>query len=496
MPTFTTKSWSIRSRLTAWYALSSLVILAVAGTAAYYAFQSTFIAQTDRSLTIKGMQVISSAVGQELYRRANKFITPKTDPAVVVSNFRTLLSTDATSPVGDPIYLRLLQTDPEKVILLSNNVKQHDFVQRVLRSYIDMPSDDTVQQFFAGSTVYDELRVVDIRVPRQQFVLQLATPWQRDQDALSPLVNIIALVVLFGFALSALGGWVLVGQTLRPISEIVTEAERTTGSRLEPEFVAARTMTDDEIGHLASALNAMMARVHNALNSQRQFTADASHDLRTPLTILRGEIELALNRERSVDEYRSVLRSSLEETERLIRIVSDLGELANADVEREDRCNRKAVNISRLCRDVVVSRRHHADSLNVNLGFTCPHELENAVLPADELALERAIGNLLDNAINYNRAFGTVDLELSMRDSHVFLKVRDTGDGISSDDLPHIFDRFYRGDKSRAMNGSHGFMHSGLGLAIVKSIVDSHDGVVQVESAIGAGSVFTICLPA
>jgi signal transduction histidine kinase len=308
-------------------------------------------------------------------------------------------------------------------------------------------------------------------------------------------VNIIAGVIVFGFALSAIGGWILVGRTLQPISEIVAEASKMSGNRLEPAFVAARTLADDEIGDLVTALNQMMSRVQAAIECQRQFTADASHDLKTPLAILRGEMELALDRDRSIDEYRGVLVSGLEETERLIRIVSDLRELANADLDQVSSVRRSECDLVDLAANVVDSRTHYAIMRNVSLKMIESKGMHKIVMWVDPVAIERAIANLVDNAIHYNRSPGQVKVYVQKEDDAAVLKVYDTGIGIDESDKEFIFDRFYRGDKSRSKTGLNDRSNSGLGLAIVKSIVTSHGGSVKVESKVGDGSTFTIRLP-
>jgi two-component system OmpR family sensor kinase len=487
---------SIRTRLTAWYALSTLLILTVTGTISYFAIRAIFVYDTDRSLTIKGMEVIYSAAGSELLHRSNYYLEPPIDRRTLLANMSRQFDTDAYDPLGDAIYMRLFRTSPDALALISHNVKKHDLIQRTLGQTLNIDKAQNVSGSFLGANEFDELRVLNIRVPRQPYILQLATSWQHYEDTLRTTVLVIASIIGFGFALSALGGWLLVGRTLQPILEIVIEASKMSGDKLEPAFVAARTVAEDEIGQLVKALNAMMGRVHQAIVSQRRFTADASHDLKTPLAILLGEMELALTRERSGEEYRRVLVSGLEETKRLIHIVGDLRDLATAEFEKEHRMNRTLVDIVRLTQSVVGNRQRQAQLQNIDLTMSNTDNVPEILIAVDESALERAIANLVDNAILYNTQPGRVDVSIDVSDGVVLIHVRDTGIGIPVDECDLIFDRFYRGDRSRTtVSGLNSGSNSGLGLAIVKSVVTAHGGRVTVRSELGVGSVFTIRLP-
>jgi signal transduction histidine kinase len=448
----------------------------------------------DRSLTVKGMEVINSAAGSELLFHDGRFLHPALSKQQLLTSIQSQFTSDAADPLGDPIYMRVFDNSTKSLALISHNLKMHDLVQTTLGSTFELPSSETINCYFLGKTPVDKLRVVEIRIPREPYVLQLASPWKRYEDTLGSMLTVIIEIVIFGFALSAFGGWLLVTKTLRPITEIVTEASKMNGNQLEPSFVAAHTKTDDEIGHLVTALNAMMARVHQAIVSQRQFTADASHDLRTPLAILQGEIELVLNRDRTVDEYRRVLLSALEETQRLTHIVNDLRELARADFESKNILRRTPVDLADLTTTVVKSRLRQAELLGISV--STEGTWRTTMVNADESAVGRAIANLLDNAITYNTEGGSVVVKLQIIDGCAVVSVTDTGVGISEPDCGRIFDRFYRGNKSRPSLVNNASSNTGLGLAIVKAVAVAHGGDVNVTSTIGEGSSFSISFPA
>ena len=275
------------------------------------------------------------------------------------------------------------------------------------------------------------------------------------------------------------------GRALRPIDRIVTEAEGLTAERLGPVLLSQRALSDNEIGHLVAALNGMLARLSAAFAGQRQFTADASHELRTPLTILRGEFEVALSRERAASEYRRTLVSGLEEVERMARIVESLGVLARGDAGLAR--PHVPVSLTALAADVTASLRRRADEQGLNLVVEVDGE---AVVRGDTDALRRMVQNLVENALAYTPPGGRVSVSLNAAEEECHLCVADTGVGIAPDALPHVFDRFFRGDKSRANTGG-----SGLGLSIVQSIVQAHGGQVEANSELGRGSRFVVTLP-
>ena len=491
-------SWSIRWRLTLWYTACVLSILTMAGIVAIYGFRAAIVADTDRSLTIKAAAIIAKITGGDRIRFQRTYYVPPLNPVEMAQRAQIAVSEQDFDSSGDPIYTRLIDTVGDRAVASSSNIMRRGFVEQRLGS-VSSITRLGVHAFFVGSDKENELRVLLVRVPRSPFTLQLATPWSRNEDVLTQVTGPMIWIVLFFVAVSSLGGWLLVGRTLQPISEIVSEAEKLRGDRLEPAFVAARTYGKDEIGHLVSALNAMMSRVHGAVAMQRQFTADASHDLRTPLTILRGEMEFALAKRRTSEEYRDALKNGLDAADRLIRIVADLSELAMADSQEvgQSLSNQTAVDVCDLCESVLTSRMSEASARNISLSFRDSSGAESTFASVNRLAMERAIANLIDNAIIYNRSGGSVEVVTGLsHDNRVTIDVIDTGIGIHEADQTHIFDRFYRGDKARGSSGNdeHG-SGSGLGLAIAQYVVTSCGGELNVTSKVGHGSRFTISLP-
>jgi signal transduction histidine kinase len=242
----------------------------------------------------------------------------------------------------------------------------------------------------------------------------------------------------------------------------------------------------DEIGRLARTLNALIARLESAFARQRQFTADASHELRTPLTIMRGELDVTLLRERSATEYRETLVGVRDEVTRLQDLVADLLLLARTD-ERAP-LPTTVVDLAAVAATVETQLRPLARARRQTL------TLDAVLVPVRGIAgdLERLVRNLVENAIRYTPDAGTIAVTVRRDGTHALLTVTDTGPGIDPEALPQLFDRFTRADtaRNRAAGGA------GLGLAIAESIAHRHGGTITVVSSVGAGSAFTLTLPA
>jgi signal transduction histidine kinase len=232
----------------------------------------------------------------------------------------------------------------------------------------------------------------------------------------------------------------------------------------------------------------MLDRIEIAFRRITQFTADASHELRTPISLMRTEAELVLRRSRDEAEYREALRHILLESERTTSLIEDLLALARADAGRET-MNRHPVDLRRTLRTVGEGWRQVAKIRN--LQFSESLDQRESLVSADEAALRRAIDILLDNAFKYTPSPGKVQLSSEQRNGSVVISVRDSGLGIAAEEQSRIFERFYRIDKARSRDTGG----AGLGLAIALWIVQQHGGSIQVESASGQGSIFRIELP-
>ena len=280
--------------------------------------------------------------------------------------------------------------------------------------------------------------------------------------------------------------YLLLNQWLRTIAAASESAHRIgmQANLRERLFVPQE---DDELARLAKTFNELLDRLEASLHSQQRFLADASHELRTPLTVLRGEIEVALRRERAGEEYREILQSSREEIERLSRLTENLLALARADAG-EGVAAREQVDLAVLCHEVTRKLSSLSDERKVSIAVHAPSAV---IMRGDSLALERVLANLVENALRYSPKGEQVTLTAGVEEGVGFVHVADTGPGIPSEHLPHLFERFYRVDKAR----SREFGGAGLGLSIVKAFVEAHGGSVVVASELGKGTVFTVRVP-
>ena len=287
-------------------------------------------------------------------------------------------------------------------------------------------------------------------------------------------------VLVLGLA----GGWWLATRAIRPIDAISATASKIAGGDL-----AQRINTDDtesELGRLTGVLNSTFARLEAAFAQQGRFTADASHELRTPVSVILSQTQMALSRERSAAEYRDTLEACQRAAQRMRRLTESLLELAKLDAG-EEAMKRERFDLARVARESAELLRPLATESNVKI------ECEVAPMECvgDPERIGQVVTNLISNAIHYNRERGEVRLSSSAVNGSVTLAVNDTGLGIPAEDLPHLFERFYRVDKSRARASGR----TGLGLAICKAIVDAHGGRLEVWSELGKGSTFTLTLP-
>jgi heavy metal sensor kinase len=280
-------------------------------------------------------------------------------------------------------------------------------------------------------------------------------------------------------------GWLLTKRAMQPLHDLVRTSESITGANLSLRIPLRGA--GDELDRLIDTFNRMIGRLENSFQQMRQFTTDVSHELRTPITAVRGQLEVALMTARREEELRDAIQAALEETERLSNLVRAMLALSHAE-SGQTMLRKKRQDLSVLAGDVLEQFRILAEEAGVRLVTVLPPGCEAEV---DQTQFERLVSNLLSNAIKYTPSSGEVRLRLKPEAASVELTVEDTGCGIASEHLPHIFDRFYRVPGADA--GSERGL--GLGLSFVAWIVSAHGGKIEVSSQPARGSRFVVTLP-
>jgi heavy metal sensor kinase len=318
----------------------------------------------------------------------------------------------------------------------------------------------------------------------QPAALVIARSTRQIDQALTGLVRTLVIAIPLALALAAAGGIFLARRALKPVDQIAHTAQEIEETDLSRRIDVS---TRDELGRLAATLNAMIGRLEKAFQRQKQFTSDASHELRAPLAVIEAESTLALQKERPSNDYRRSLEIISQESRQMSSLIDKLLTLARADAGKEQ-WNFTELNLSKLITNLSTDIEVLCQEKGLSFQLGQP---QNLVVKGDEARLRELLMNLLDNAIRYTPAPGTVSMSLRREGQMAVIAITDTGIGIPAEDIPSIFERFYRVDKSR----SRAEGGSGLGLAICKHIAEAHGGKIEVESQVGAGSTFSVWLP-
>jgi two-component system OmpR family sensor kinase len=347
---------------------------------------------------------------------------------------------------------------------------------------------DVVIETFPDLAAGEPVRIVTLPIEvdgRLRYALQVGT-------SLRPAADFIRLArVLFAAAAFAiLAGVMLTGawlsrRALLPVDRIVAMARRIGDTTLSQRL--PHPGTRDELGRLVTTLNEMLGRLEKNVEAQRRFTADASHELRSPLSRLRTELDIALRRARSAVEYEVVLRSCLEEVERLSELTEELLVLTRLDAGERDR-PREPVEVMPAVEEAL---ERLAPEMAARQLTTAASGDRAAAVVVPRALLRLVVGNLLGNAVKFSRFGGEVGVRVERDGDHVALAVTDSGDGIPAEDMPRVFERFYRGPAS----GSPDVPGFGLGLALCHAVVDAYGGTIAVASTPGKGTVFTVRVP-
>ncbi|MDB4913307.1 MAG: two-component histidine kinase [Gemmatimonadetes bacterium] len=478
---------SIRMRLTAWNGGVLVFVLCLLAASAYAFLRYATLAQVDRALEQQVRLVVLTARAQP-HGGGNDdmaaLIKDLEDHGIVATRAGDMPDTFLTTPV------RLEENDELHPTPWKESPGLPDIDRADLRAKLSMRRDD--EEAFSVRGRHGGLRALVERVPLGPRTLTvIATQPLHATAELLETARVAALVALPIVVLLALiTGYLLARGALDPIAAMTSEARRI-GARTLHERLSIRN-PHDELGQLALTFNEVLERVDDAMEQQRRFTADASHELRTPIALIRAEADVALaGSAASEDEYRSALGVIRDGSQQLSRIVNDLFLLARADAG-QTLISPQSIDLAETVTSAAYSMRSLADAAGVTLNVEVPPD---APYHGDEELLRRALVNLLDNAIKYSVAPGNVDVVLARTETEYRISVTDDGPGISPDDQSHIFDRFYRGDSSRTHNETANGAGAGLGLAIAREIAELHGGCLELRRSNSFGSSFELLFP-
>ncbi len=315
-------------------------------------------------------------------------------------------------------------------------------------------------------------------------ILQLGQTVSEREDLLKKIRNIYLFAIIPVILIAYLGGLFVADRALNPIRQLINTLDSIVSRAKIDQRVPVRN--EDRLNdELISLFNTMLDKIETLMNGMRSVLDNVAHDLRTPMTRLRGTAEMALEAGWDGAALREALSDCIEESERILIMLNTLMDVSEAETGAM-KLNLEEMNVAPVIGDVVDLYGYVAEEKGVSVHAGFPEEL---YLRADRSRIRQVLANLLDNAIKYTPSGGRIDIEASRREKEVEITVKDTGIGISDDELDNIWDRLYRGDKSRSERGL------GLGLSLVRAVVGAHRGHVEVLSKPGAGSVFSVYLP-
>lgn len=457
------RSWSIAARLTAWYTAAAFALVVIATAFLYWTLVDNMRDDDQRRLADK-VQVLQTLLRE---RAANPASLKEVEWEWGAREFEQVYVRVLT--VGEAT---LVETPGMAAMLPAN-------------AFAAVPQTLERATEIRGSNGRTYRAMTAAGGGSEAAYIQVAIDLTREQDMLAAYQRRIWLVLSLALALGAFVGHVIARRGVRPLEQIARTARDITSTRLDARIDHRRLPA--EVASLAITFNEMLGRLQDSFDRLSRFSADIAHELRTPVNNLRGETEVALSRARTPEEYREILASSLEEYERLTRLIDSLLFLARAE-QPETRIVREHLTLRRELETVVEFYEGSATEQGVALAVDAPPALE---IDADRTLFQRAVGNLIANALAHTPRGGAITVQGVAEGPYCQIHVVDTGEGVSAEDLPHVFDRFYRADKSRTSTSGN----LGLGLAIVRSIAQLHGGRVELSSQFGHGTRATLILP-
>jgi heavy metal sensor kinase len=474
---------TIRGRLTIWYAMALALTLAVFAAVIYLARRGASFQDLDQRLQSEAD--LSAGILLESYRARGELVEhDSAGKPLLIADVAALLEVVPDFLIITHAEGRVLFASADARALTFNEFEQ---LQRLAAPVADRTG-GTVHLLPTNQRIRWLARPLTGVGPQFGSILAGADTRRAElapADLLSTMVLILPLALV---ATVVVGSWIA-RRALQPLDAITTEVREITDGRSLHRRLPV-PMVRDELGRLSETLNEMMARLERSFAALRRFTADASHELKTPLTVLRAGVERALTTPELPAETLVTLEEVLQEVNRMTELVDALLTLARADEGRAP-LHREPVDLRDIVNEVEETGELLAEEGGVQMEVSTP--ATPVVVPVDRSRIRQLVLNLLTNAVKFTPQGGQVRVELAEDDGRVTIAVTDTGVGIAAGDLPHIFDRFWRADSARTRTGER--PGAGLGLAISKWIAEAHGGSIEAQSRPGRGSRFTVTLP-
>lgn len=463
---------AIRTKLAIWFSILVIVVLSFLAGIRYTGYKSILESQKDYSL-----KVVADVLDSSIPRKVPTKDDVKTAVARMVREYPDI----ELKGIIVEVY------DPSREIIFSSSVSEEErfpVTEEMWGKIFHNEKSLTTLSVMDGLTSMRILTKPVFHGNRLVYIIQVGSSIH---DIQTTLENLLLLNLLFIPATTVLiggGGWFLTKRALKPLDAVISASHRISSGDLQHRIEVSEG-NSQEIRDLTAAFNDMITRLEKSFRQIAEFSDNVSHELRIPLSILRGQTELGLKRLRSSEEYQKTLESNLEEILRMEKIVERLLFLSRAD-RGEIALNTVELDMAELLGYVYKQFRTPAREKKIHMTLDTQGALQ---IRGDELLLGELLLNLVQNAVIYTPEGGDVILSLCRKDGGVLVSVSDTGCGIPEEDIPHIFERFYQADKSRSNQGH------GLGLSLCKWIVEAHHGAISVESTVGKGSTFTVSLP-
>jgi len=462
---------STRFRLTAWGFVMLSATLAVMGVSGWFAMRVSLYRAIDEDLENRLLDV-------------EKFLRSQTD--LSLDGVRKELGIRSSLGMGTSFYM--VFDDLGNELYRSPQVGEYN---------LNVPPEnptDRIHFLKEGSYVANQnslihsLRTASKRIDIRGtgIVIEVVEPLNGVDLALLYFERILLIGVPLLLGLGTLGAFWITRRALAPVDRITRDARSITASNLSGRL--AVPVAVDELRRLSETLNQMLDRIETSFKSIRQFTADASHELRAPMTLIHAAADFSLRRDRSREDLRDAMERILRESERTSSLVDDLLFIARSDSDPAA-FERNPIDLAPLLADVTIQARTLAESKHIEVISQIPSQC--IWMEGDALSIRRLVMTLIDNAVKYTPESGQIFIDLHADDGLAVIKIRDTGMGIAPEDMPRVFDRFWRADKVRSRDEGG----TGLGLSIAKGIAERHQGTISVESQLGRESTFTVRLP-